>query len=426
MEYLDNKYLAYIKILKHELKSAMGCTEPIAIAYAASKLREVLGHIPTEIIVYVSGNIIKNVKSVKVPHTNGMQGIEAAVGIGTIAGDASKELEVISYVSPEQIEFLPAFLKTTSIKIKHSDSPHTLYIELIGRYKEDKVKVVIKDAHLNICLIEKNNVVLYQNDKLVEYEDEKIDTTLLSVKEIVEFADMVKIEDVKKILDRQIKYNMAIAEEGLKNNYGANIGKTILKYVGTDILQYAKALAAAGSDARMNGCDMPVVINSGSGNQGITTSVPVIAFARHLKVSDEMLYRALVVANLCTTHMKTNIGKLSAYCGVVTAGAGCGAGIAYLEGGKEEAVAHTLVNCLAINSGVVCDGAKSSCAAKIASAVEAGILGYFMYKEGNEFYGGDGIVKKGVENTIKAIGNLAQRGMCITDKEIIHIMIEEE
>lgn len=426
MEYQDLKYQAFIKILRNELKPAMGCTEPIAIAYCAAKLREVLGHIPDEIVAYVSGNIIKNVKSVKVPHTNGMQGIEAAIGIGIVAGDASKELEVISYVTNEQVEYLPSYLKNSSIKVKHSNSEHTLYIELIGRYKNDIVTVAIRDNHLNICLIIKNDEIIYQNDKLIEYEDENVDTTLLSVKEIVEFANIVKIEDVKKVLDRQIKYNMAIAEEGLKNNYGANIGKTILKYVGDDVLQKAKALAAAGSDARMNGCDMPVVINSGSGNQGITTSVPVITFARHLNKTDEELYRALVVANLCTIHMKTNIGKLSAYCGVITAGAGCGAGIAYLEDGSIEAVSHTLVNCLAINSGVVCDGAKSSCAAKIASAVEAGILGYFMYKEGNEFYGGDGLVKKGVENTIKAIGELAKKGMCTTDKEIIHIMIDEE
>lgn len=426
MEYQDLKYQAYVKILRNELKPAMGCTEPIAIAYCAAKLREVLGHIPEEIVAYVSGNIIKNVKSVKVPHTNGMHGIEAAIGIGIIAGDASKELEVISHVSIEQVEYLPSYLKQASIKVKHSNSEHTLYIELIGRYKNDKVTVAIRDAHLNIYLIVKNDDILYKNDKLIEYEDAHIDTTLLSVQEIVEFANIVRIEDVKKVLDRQINYNMAIAEEGLKNKYGANIGKTILKYVGEDTLQKAKALAAAGSDARMNGCDMPVVINSGSGNQGITTSVPVITFARHLNASDEMLYRALVVANLCTIHMKTNIGKLSAYCGVITAGAGCGAGIAYLEDGSIEAVSHTLVNSLAINSGVVCDGAKSSCAAKIASAVEAGILGYYMYKEGNEFYGGDGLVKKGVENTIRAIGELAQKGMCITDKEIIHIMIDED
>jgi DNA-cytosine methyltransferase len=243
-----------------------------------------------------------------------------------------------------------------------------------------------------------------------------------SIKDIIEFADLLDIEDVKETLDRQIEYNMNIANEGLNNKYGANIGKTILKYGGNDIVQYCKALAASGSDARMNGCEMPVVINSGSGNQGITASVPVIAYHSRLNLDKDVLYRALVVSNLCTIHIKNNIGKLSAYCGVVIAGAGCGAGICYLEGGRLNEIAHTLVNALAIISGVVCDGAKSSCAAKIASSVEAGIFGYYMFKEGNEFVGGEGIVKKGVENTIKAVGDLARVGMCETDKEIIYIM----
>ena len=251
-----------------------------------------------------------------------------------------------------------------------------------------------------------------------------MDKSLLNIEDIVKFAEVVNIEDVKGVIDRQIRYNMAISEEGLKNNYGANIGKTILKYGKDDIIQYCKALAASGSDARMNGSEMPVVINSGSGNQGITCSVPVIAYAKRMNIDQETLYRALVVSNLVTIHIKNNIGKLSAYCGVVIAGAGCGAGIAFLEGGRLLEISHTIVNALAIISGVVCDGAKSSCAAKIASSVEAGIFGYYMYKEGNEFIGGDGIVKKGVENTIRAVGELARVGMCETDKEIINIMIE--
>ncbi len=424
MKYGDFKYNEYVNILKKELLPAMGCTEPIAIAYCASKVKQYLTYNPTELEIIVSRNIIKNVKSVTVPHTNGLHGIEAAAGIGIIAGDPSKELEVISNATNEKIALLPDYLNNTKINIKHSDTSHNLYIEIIGKYNNDYVRVIIQDSHINICLIEKNNEIIYKNIEIANEKQDDLDLSILTIKEIIEFADIVKIEDIKKILDRQINYNMAIAYEGINNNYGANIGKTILKYMGDDTIQYIKALASAGSDARMNGCDMPVVINSGSGNQGITASVPVIAYANKKNIEQETLYRALVVSNLCTIHMKNNIGKLSAYCGVVMAGAGSGAGIAYLEGGKEHAISHTLVNSLAMISGVVCDGAKSSCAAKIASSVESGILGYYMYKDGNQFYGGDGIVKKGVENTIKAVGKLAKIGMCETDKEIIHIMMD--
>lgn len=425
MNICDIKYRKYVEILNTELVCAMGCTEPIAIAYCASILKDTLNNIPTSLKIIVSGNIIKNVKSVIVPNTNGMHGIEAAAAIGILAGDSSKQLQVIASASKEQIEKLPTFLKNTNIEIEHSDTGHTLYIEIIGKFQNDIARVIIKDAHVNVTLVEKNNKILYQNDKEIVKKENKIEDNLLSVKEIVDFANSVRIEDVKKILDRQIECNMSIAYEGLKNKYGANIGKTILKYSNDDIVGYIKALAAAGSDARMNGCEMPVVINSGSGNQGITASVPVIGYAKKTNKTEEQLYRALIVSNLITIHIKNSIGKLSAYCGVVIAGAGCGAGINYLEGGNYIDISHTIVNALAIISGVVCDGAKSSCAAKIASSVEAGIFGYYMYKEGNEFYSGDGIVKKGVENTIKAVGELARVGMCETDKEIIHLMINE-
>lgn len=421
----SSKYNAYIEILENELLPAMGCTEPISIAYCASLVRKYLGVLPTNIEIIVSGNIIKNVKSVTVPHTNGAKGIEAAVGIGLLAGNSDLELEVISHANAEQINQLSDYLKKTPINIVHSNTNHNLYIEIIGKTDNEYVRVIIKDAHTNVVLVEKNHQVIFEKNETIIQKQKELDLSILSVKEIIEFADKVQIDDVKTILDRQIKYNMAIANEGLTNNYGANIGKTILKHMGNDDIQYLKALAAGGSDARMNGCDMPVVINSGSGNQGLTASVPVIAYARRKNISDETLYRALVVSNLCTIHMKKNIGKLSAFCGVVMAGAASGAGIAYLEGGKEHAISHTLVNSLAMISGVICDGAKSSCAAKIASAVEAGILGYYMYKDGNQFYGGDGIVKKGVENTIKNIGELAKKGMCETDKEIIHLMMDK-
>lgn len=425
MEINSQLYHQYIEILREELVPAMGCTEPIAIAYCASLVKETLGHLPTETLIIVSGNILKNVKSVTVPNTNGMHGIEAAAAIGFIAGDSKKKLEVISDVDSKQLKLLHQYLENNSIVIRSSDNESVLYIEIVGKYLNDTAKVIIKDAHTNVVLITKNDTIIYQNNNIKQIK-KKTDHSLLTIKQIVEFADIVNINDVEDILKKQIDYNIAIAEEGLKNNYGANIGKTILKYGNDSTVQYAKALAAAASDARMNGCDLPVVINSGSGNQGITASVPVIAYAKKNNISMEKLYRALVISNLSTIHIKNSIGKLSAFCGVVIAGAGSGAGIAYLDNGGENEINHTLVNALAIISGMVCDGAKSSCAAKIASAVEAGFLGYYMYKEGNQFIGGDGIIKKGVENTIKAIGDLAHIGMCETDKEIISLMLDEK
>lgn len=421
----SNLYQSYVEILKEELVPAMGCTEPIAIAYCAAVLKDTLENIPSEIAIYVSGNILKNVKSVTVPNTGGMHGINVAAAIGVIAGDKDKKLEVISNVSACQIEELKQYLTTNKISIYHSNNPSVLYIEMVGKYKNDTARVIIKDAHTNIVLVEKNEQIIYENNKPIISTKAKLDLSVLSVKYIIEFAKTVKIEDIKKTISRQIEYNMAISEEGLKNNYGANIGKTIIKYSNNDVIQYAKALAAAGSDARMNGCDMPVVINSGSGNQGITASVPLIAYSREKNIEEEQLYRSLVISNLCTIHIKNSIGKLSAFCGVVIAGAGFSAGLAYLDGGDEKEISHAIVNTLGIISGMVCDGAKSSCAAKIASSVEAGFLGYYMYKEGNQFYSGDGFIKKGVENTIKAVGTIARVGMCETDKEIIHLMIDD-
>lgn len=416
-------YQTYVDILNEELMPAMGCTEPIAIAYCASLVKDTLKALPSEVIIKVSGNIIKNVKSVVVPHTNGMQGIKAAAGIGLLGGNSSKELEVIAHIPKEIIAKLPEYLNNTKISVEDVDNEHTLYIEITGIVDNNSAKVIIQDSHTHVYSITLNNKVIYLNEKPVKKNESNIDKSVLNVKDIVEFANIVNIDDVKATLDRQIEYNWAIAKEGIHNNYGANIGKTLITYGKNDTVQYCKALAAAASDARMNGCEMPVVINSGSGNQGITCSVPVLAYAKKTSKDKELVYRALVVSNLITTHIKNSIGKLSAFCGVVIAGAGCGAGIAYLEGGQEREISHTIVNALAIISGVVCDGAKSSCAAKIASSVEAGILGYYMFKEGNQFLSGEGIVKKGVENTIKAIGNLARVGMCQTDKEIIQIMM---
>ena len=418
-------YQTYVDILNSELKPAMGCTEPIAIALCASKVKDVLGATPDVLEIYVSGNIIKNVKSVKVPNTHGKFGIKAAAAIGVVAGDSSKELEVIANATSDDILKLEEYLQEKELRIIPVDNEHTIYIEIIGRKNDEYAKVIIQDAHTNIVLIEKNNEVLYVNEEQVKVETVKIDKSVLNIKDIIQFADSVDLDDVINVLERQVEYNIAIAFEGIKGNYGANIGKTLLKYGPDDITTRCKAMAAAGSDARMNGCEMPVVINSGSGNQGITCSVPVYEYAKKINAPWDRLYRALVVSNLCTIHIKNSIGKLSAFCGVVIAGAGAGAGIAYLEGGDERTINHTIVNALGIISGVLCDGAKASCAAKIASSVEAGMLGYFMYKEGNQFTSGDGIIKKGVENTIKAIGEVARVGMCETDKEIIAIMMKE-
>ena len=418
-------YQVFVDILNNELKPAMGCTEPIAIALCASKVKDVLGDIPDILEIYVSGNIIKNVKSVKVPNTNGKFGIKAAAAIGVIAGDSSKELEVIAKATSDDILKLDEYLESKELKIIPVDNDHTLYIEIIGRKNDEYAKVVIQDAHTNISLIEKNNEVLFVNEQKIKTETVNIDKSVLNIKEIIQFADSVDLDDVIDVLEKQVQYNIGIAFEGIRGNYGANIGKTLLKYGLDDITTRCKAMAAAGSDARMNGCEMPVVINSGSGNQGITCSVPVYEYAKKINAPWDRLYRALVVSNLCTIHIKNSIGKLSAFCGVVIAGAGAGAGIAYLEGGDERAISHTIVNALGIISGVICDGAKASCAAKIASSVEAGMLGYYMYKEGNQFTNGDGIIKDGVENTIKAIGEVARVGMCETDKEIIAIMMKE-
>lgn len=425
MEKTDSRYANYIQILKEELLPAMGCTEPIAIAYAAAKAAETLGTKPERLLVEVSGNIIKNVKSVVVPHTGGLRGIPAAAAAGAAAGDAGAELEVISNVTPEQIEEIDAFLKEAPIEVKHVDNGHIFDISVTAYAGDDSACVRIVDYHTNIVLIRRNDEILFSKDVEEPKELGLTDRTCLSIEGIVEFADIVDVEEVRETLERQINYNMAIAEEGLAGDYGANIGSTIMLGHEYDLKYVMRSYAAAASDARMNGCELPVVINSGSGNQGITTSVPVIVYARAHNKSKEELLRALCVSNLVTTHLKTGIGRLSAYCGAVSAGCGAGAGIAYMQGGGVDAVAHTVVNAIAINSGIVCDGAKASCAAKISVAVEAGLMGLSMYNKGNQFFGGDGLVKKGVENTIDTVGRLARFGMKQTDEEIIRLMLED-
>ena len=424
MSLTKETYQAYCDILKEELRLAMGCTEPIAIAYSASVARSYMEQAPTAITINLSGNIIKNTKSVVVPATGGMHGIPAAVIAGTVANKPELVLEVLSALNSEDIPKMQAMMENCPVEVKELDTTHIFEIVLVMKNESEEVRVRLLDRHTNLVYVEKNGQVLLRNEQEEEDGGIKTDRTLLNVEDIVTFADEVEIEDVRELLERQIECNMAIAEEGLTNDYGACIGKIIYKNGKCSLPEKARAFAAAGSDARMNGCEMPVCIISGSGNQGMTASIPVVVYARELGKSHEELLRAVLVSDLITTHLKTGIGCLSAYCGAISAGCGCGAGIAYLNGGKFKEIAHTIVNALAVLSGTICDGAKSSCAAKIAMAVESGILGYEMYQNGSQFYGGDGIVTKGVENTIANVGRLASQGMSGTDKEIIKIMLQ--
>ena len=424
MERNSLTYQTYLQILNEELMPAMGCTEPIAVAYCAAKARQVLGKMPDRVVVEASGNVIKNVKSVVVPNTNGRRGLEAAAAIGIVAGNADKELEVISEVTSEQQDALATFMEKTSITVKPalSDLVLDIWIHVFSGKEQASVRII--NHHTGLANILHNGKVLLEQEPVNPAETSDLDYDLLKVSDIYDFAVTMDINDVKELFDRQMTYNCAIAEEGLTNNYGANIGKVLLRTYGDNVHIRARAKAAAGSDARMSGCEMPVIINSGSGNQGITVSVPVVEYAKEWNCSDEQLYRALAISNLCALHMKNGIGRLSAYCGAVSAAAAAGAAIAYLGGGDLDDISHTLVNALAIASGMVCDGAKASCAAKISSAIDAAQLGYQMYQKGQQFYGGDGLVFKGVENTIRSISEMGRDGMKETDRKIIELMTQ--
>ena len=435
MERTDERYGAYVSILEEELIAAMGCTEPIAIALAAARARELLGAEPTRVHVAASGSIIKNAKSVVVPHTGGLKGIEAAAAAGIVAGEAGRSLEVIADVSPTDVEDVVAYLGRTPITVERADSGLDFDI-VVRAFAGEGAKaaasaparstlVRIADFHTNIVREERDGEVLRDAAPTSEggAAEGMTDRGLLSMAGIWDFAMTVDVDDVRELLDRQIACNGAVVDEGLAGDWGANIGSVMLGAYGDDVKVRACACAAAVSDARMSGCELPVVINSGSGNQGITVSVPLIVYARELGSSDEQLYRALVLSNLVAIHQKTGIGRLSAFCGAVCAGAAAGAGIAYLDGGGYKEACHAVVNALSIVAGMVCDGAKPSCAGKIAFSVNAGILGYVMYRDGQQFYGGDGIVKKGVENTIDSIARLGRDGMRATNDEIIRIML---
>lgn len=421
MEKTSKTYATYVNILKRELVPAMGCTEPIAIAFCAAKAREILGNMPKTVHIQASGNIIKNVKSVIVPHSCGQKGLEAAAAVGIFYGRSERELEVISAVTAEEEKSLLEKMGELKITVSPLESEHILDLIVTLSDEDDSVSVHIEDEHTNVVEIIKNGRCVYVEKNEAELPREEDGKELLNICDIYDFANTVEISDIRDIISRQVEYNTAISREGMNQNYGARIG-IILSHRGNDIRTRACAAAAAGSDARMGGCDMPVVICSGSGNQGMTASLPVITYAEYYKKSEEELYRALVLSNLVTLHLKSGIGRLSAYCGAVSAGAGAGAGIAYLLTGELDSVNHTIVNALAISSGIICDGAKSSCAAKISMAVDAGIMGYEMYCEGCQFFGGEGLVSKGVENTIRNIYALGHDGMKETDKKIIEIM----
>ena len=420
----DPRYAAYLRILAEELVPAMGCTEPISISFCAAKARELLGTLPEAITVAASGNIIKNVKSVVVPNTGGRKGIETAAAVGVVAGDPNRELEVIASVTMEQREALGHYLETTSIQVLPADTDLVLDVTVTVCSGGHSASVRVANQHTNIVSMVKDGETLFETPAVGcgTTSAASPDRALMDFDDIYDFADTVDIEDVKPLLDRQIAYNTAISQEGLHGNWGANIGSTLLKIYGDDVKIRARAAAAAGSDARMSGCELPVVINSGSGNQGMTVSLPVIEYAKELNSPPERLYRALTLSNLTAIYQKEGIGRLSAYCGAVSAGASAGAGIAYLLGGGRAEAAHTIVNALAITSGIICDGAKASCAGKIAAAVDAGILGYYMYLNGQEFHGGDGIISKGIESTLRNVTRLGKEGMKETDEEIIRIM----
>lgn len=419
----------YISILKEELIPAMGCTEPIALAYAAAKGRELLGCLPDKVLVKASGSIIKNTKSVIVPNTNQMKGIPVAVAAGIVGGKAELKLQVISEVTDEQVAGIQKFLEQVPIDVEPLDNGNVFDI-LIEQYAgEEKSVIRIADYHTNIIFIGKNNEILLDKTegKQETRESERQDLSKeisLSMEDIWEFANEVNLDEVRETIQKQIDCNWAIAMEGMNQKYGANIGKVLSDVYGDGVQNLACAMAAAGSDARMNGCEMPVVVNSGSGNQGMTVAVPILVYAKHLKSEEETVFRALVLANMIAIYEKTGIGRLSAYCGAVSAGAAAAAGIAYLNGDDYDTVIHTVVNALAASSGIVCDGAKASCAAKIAISVYSGLLGYEMYKRDQQFYAGDGIVAPGIEATLKNVGELASRGMYETNSEIIRMMTQ--
>lgn len=417
---MQKNYAIYEEALAEELIPAMGCTEPIAIAYCAAVCREQLGAEPEEIEIWVSRNIIKNVKSVVVPNTDHMKGIEVACAAGIVAAHSERQLEVLAYITAEEKVALKELAESGKIKIHVSEEPDIFYIRVFLAANGQNAEVTIRTDHTNVTSIKKNGATILSKPIVPEEEEAK---SLWRIEDVLDAARHMPLDNVKHLLERQIEYNMAISKEGLDHDYGASIGKILLRRDPDSLRTRARASAAAGSDARMNGCELPVVITSGSGNQGITASVPVVIYAHALAAGEEKLLRAVLLSDLITIYLKQGIGKLSAYCGAISAGCGSGAGIAYLHDCTDEQIEHAVENALAINSGIICDGAKSSCAAKIAMAVEGGLLGFDMAMAERNFEGGDGIVQETPDETIAAVGKIASQGMVETDKEIIDVML---
>lgn len=418
-------YNNYIQLLKDEMVKALGCTEPIAVALAGAKAREVLGIMPKKIIIKCSQNIIKNVKGVIVPTTPNMKGIDVACVLGVIAGDANLGLEVLNNVKEKDIKELKELLLKNICEVQQLNSGDNLHIICYVENGNENAEVEILHSHSNIESIKKNGKVIFQNKDGKNINSQKIDYSILNFEDIYNFSNTFKIEDLKDLLDTEIQCNNAIAEEGLKNDYGAKVGKTILKNAGDSIKEKVKAYAAAGSDARMSGCNMPVVINSGSGNQGMAILSTVYQYVKYLKISNEKLYRALVFANLIGLWQKAGIGKLSAFCGAVSAASAAGAAITYMKGGTKKQIEDTIINTLASAGGIVCDGAKPSCALKIATAVDAAIMSSEMAMNNCVFQNGEGLVKDNIENTVSAICEMAKDGMKNTDEKILEIMLRK-
>ncbi len=419
---MDQKiYDSYVRILRNELIPAFGCTEPIALAYASAKARETLGEFPELIEAHCSGNIIKNVKGVRVPNSGGLKGVETAVILGALAGDSDKKLGILESITEKDRRNARELLDKDICRCILVEEVGNLFLKIKAVNRDQWAEVTLEHAHTNITLTKKHGETLYE--QAYDVNDTRSDKSLLNIRDIVAFADRVNIEDVKDVLDMQISYNSAIAEEGLKGQWGAQIGRIFMSGYRPEIQWLAIAKTAAGSDARMAGCPSPVVINSGSGNQGMTCSIPVIEYARELGKTKEELYRALCISNLTAQDQKQYIGPLSAYCGVVCAAASAGAAITYLYGGTLEQIEHTVVNTIANVGGMICDGAKASCAAKIASALQAAILGHQMAMQGITFEPGEGLVQDEPEETIRAIGYMGKEGMKKTDVEILNIMI---
>lgn len=422
-----DEYDNYISILRDELVPAMGCTEPIAIAYASAKARSVLGEKVSRLHVSCSGNIIKNVKGVIVPNSGGQKGIEAAAILGAVGGDESKELEVIASANDESRMLTKKLVSENFCDVSLSENVPNLFIEVTAEGSEHKATVRIENHHTNITRITRDEKIIFENDaKKTESQSENPsgNKNMMKLRTILEFADSLDVDDVKELFDSQIECNTRISQEGLDNRWGARVGKTIIAVWGKNVRSYACARAAAGSDARMSGCPLPVIINSGSGNQGITVTMPVVTFAEEWCLSREKLYRALAVSNLVSIYIKHYIGSLSAFCGAVSASCGAGAAITYMAGGDYAGIARTITNTLGNVGGIVCDGAKPSCAAKIASSVHAAILAHYMSMNDDEFRGGEGFVEDDVEETIKNMGYIGKIGMKETDREILNVMID--